>query len=260
MSRPAIYTALLHPPQGDSWLEQARHHDARLGMATTAIGIVGLLEPGALLVFPAGLLSAPSPEAGEATAEVLRKAAMEALIGVVFGIDVAKDGSWGPLDGPPDSFLYACQVGSRLLWPSPVVRTSRHLGVTPGPVEPRLATISGRRVGIVAGAEIFQSTLRRQLAELSPELIVVPTHLGPTERWSGALQGLSNIAPVVVTGESRLPSAMAPPPLWSQAPDGWSGSIVSRQPGMTLQVLRPGRGRGASAMADRGPGLSVSAA
>ncbi len=242
MRRSNIYTAILHPPQSDSWLEQARHHDARLGMATTAIGIVGLLEPGSLLIFPAGLLTSPSPEAADATAEVLRRAAMEALVGVIFGIDIARDGSWGPVDGPPDSVLYACQQGTRLLWPSRVVRPSRQSGepaTAPSVVEPRLVTISRHRLGIVAGAEVFQSSLRRKLALGSPELIVVPTHLGPTERWVGALQNLAAIAPVVVTGETRQASATAPPPIWSLPPDGWTGAVVSRQPGMTLQVLRP---------------------
>ena len=262
MRRPNLYTATLHPPRGDSWLEQARHHDAKLGMATTAIGIVGLLEPGAVLVFPAGLMVSPSPEAGEATAELLRRAAMEALVGVIFGIDVARNGSWGPLDGPPDSYLYACQAGTRLLWPSRVVRPSRHSAEappsTPVPIEPRVATLGGHRLGIVAGAEVFQPALRRKLAASAPEVVVVPTHLGPTERWSGALQSLSAIAPVVVTGESRQSSATAPPPLWSLPPDGWSGAVVSRQPGMTLQVLRPARGRGALALAEQA--LAVTAA
>lgn len=59
---------------------------------------------------------------------------------------------------------------------------------------------------------------------------MVLTHVGPTERWRSALEGLRAIAPVILVGDAL---SEAEPP-WTEPPLGWQHTLAGGSPGATL--------------------------
>lgn len=231
-----VHAVIFHPPQTDNWLSSARHRDLRVSMAACVTDLVGIMDGGGLVAFPAGFLRAPSEEARDELARTMLELSRRNDLAVVFGVDVGGDDGWAPVTNPPESFVYACEAGRTRLWPA------RHAGASgraqPGtvPAESRCIELAGMRVGVLLGSEVFNSTLRKELERKRPHLILELTHLGPTDRWSAALAGLNAIAPTVIVGESTTGEV----PSWaSKAPEGWSRNDLGGTPTMTLNRYRP---------------------
>jgi hypothetical protein len=267
----AVYAALpraIGPNVG--WLEGARARDARLSLVEAAAGIVGLLDPGGIAVFPAGLLRAPSEDAAQQLAERLRRAAAENDVALVFGIDLEDPRDDAIAGAPLVTLGFACDRARPLLWPARKIAPVRRRGRPPIPDEERVVALAGRRVGVVIGCEAFHPGLLRRVSRDAPELVVLMTHLGPTPRWRPALNRLSAIAPVVITGELsgalELPATCAggdggngdgnggddgdgddnrrrstPPPLpfWAAAPAGWTRARVGCHAELELHAYSP---------------------
>ena len=87
MSRP-VYVGLLHRPEAEGWLEAARLDDERLRNALHAISVVGIVDPEALLVLPAGLLRASSRAMLLEQADRLLEESSTWGVDVFFGGDV----------------------------------------------------------------------------------------------------------------------------------------------------------------------------
>jgi hypothetical protein len=176
--------------------------------------VAGLLAPRAregLLVFPAGALRVATRAEQQSAAERIRSVFAAMPLTVVFGIDVSREESCAALNEPMRSFVYACRMGTTLLWPAGLDQR--------GPVEGRTLAVDGRRVGLLLGSELFQRALDRRLARLEPDLLVLITHAGATPRWQPALARLRATAPLIVAGavqRERRPSWLAPPPRWTK--------------------------------------------
>jgi len=230
--RPAVYTVVFHPPSSESWLVSARHRDLRLDMARCSADIVGLLEGAGVMLFAAGFLHAPSTEAAVSLADRMLAIARSNQLAMVFGIDVGPEAEWAPLAGPPESLVFACDRGRRLLWPARQLRpptTGQELD------NPRTLTLAGLRAGVVVDGEVFNASLRRRLARERPDLILLPTHVGPNARWREALAGLATLAPTLIAGESLAGDA----PSWTSPPSGWTSVSLGGTPAMTLYRYRP---------------------
>jgi hypothetical protein len=193
---------------------------------------VGLMDGGGILAFAAGFLHANSADAAGALADQMLAISRDTKVAMLFGIDVGAEKDWAPLTEPPESLVFACEAGRRVLWPA---RQLRPAATAPGPAEPRCISLGGTRVGIVIGGEVFNGTLRRELEHARPEMTVLLTHMGPSLRWKSALQGLSGIAPLVITGES----AAGCEPTWSSAPPGWEKQALGGTPSLTLYRYGP---------------------
>ena len=231
-----VHTVIFHPPQDDNWLSSARHRDLRISMAACVTDLVGIMDGGGLVVFPAGFLRAPSEEARDEVARTMLELSRRNDLGVVFGVDVGSDDGWAPVNNPPESFVYACEAGKTRLWPA------RHAGAGGGrkpgaaPSESRCIELSGMRVGVLLGSEVFNSAMRKDLERKRPNVIVALTHLGPTDRWAAALAGLNAIAPTLVVGESTSGEL----PAWAtSSPEGWTRTDLGGTPTMTLNRHRP---------------------
>lgn len=259
----AVYAALpraIGPNVG--WLAGARARDARLSLVEAAAGIVGLLDPGGIAVFPAGLLRAPSEEAAEQLAERLRRAAAENDVALVFGIDLEDERDDATVGAPLATLGFACDRARPLLWPARKLAPVRRRERPPIGEEARVVSLAGRRVGVVIGCEAFHSGVLKRVGEGAPELVVLMTHVGPTPRWRPALDRLSRIAPIVVTGELsgalELPApgggdggggddgrrgrgrSTAPPlPFWAAAPVGWTRARVGCHAELELHAYAP---------------------
>jgi hypothetical protein len=221
-----VHTVYFRSPD-DSWLGSARHHDLRLDLAIAAIDAVDHEQP--LIVFPAGFLRVQSEAARDALAEQLLSAAESVDAAVVFGVDVATDRAWEPIAQPARSFLYACDGGARRLWG--VAQCAIHRGDRPR--RPRCVELAGRRVGVLLGAEVFSLAARQLVAEGRPELIVVLTHLGVTERWDIALGMMRDMAPLVLSG-----APVDVRPLWQQRSAGWVVETVGETRSMSIHRHR----------------------
>jgi hypothetical protein len=226
-----LHTVLFHPPESESWLCEARHRDLRITMAGCVADLVSLGDPGGLVVFGAGFLHAPSPEAADALAEKMRQASRDLGLAFVFGIDVGPEADWAPLAATPESWVYACDAGKRVAWPARRIRATGEL-----PDEERCLRLCGMRVGLVIASEVFNAPLRRTLDRARPDVVLVLTHLGPNARWQSALEGLAAIGPVVVTGETRGD----PEPPWCRPPHGWRRASLGGTPAMTLMRYTAG--------------------
>jgi hypothetical protein len=216
-----VYTVTFHPPADGSWLASARHHDRRVSLAEMAVDSVSGDEA-AVVALPAGFLRASNLEARDRLAETMLQVSRRAQVAVVFGIDVAPEGEWAPLQGADASFAYACDSGKRVLWPATQVKASgKHLPRRPS--ESRSVVLAGREVGIVISSEAFNAPLRMALANRGPSVILLLAHTPPSDRWSGALAGWRQIAPTFVVSpmvdgaqRDKEPWIFAPPLEWEQ--------------------------------------------
>ncbi len=229
---PSVHSVMFHPPESESWLVSARHRDLRMTMAACMADIVGIMDGGGLLAFAAGFLHASSADAAAALADQMLAISRDTRVGMVFGIDIGPEKEWAPLVGPPESLVFACDSGRRLLWPGKQLRPP---ATAPGPAEPRTLSLCGFRAGIVIDGEVFNASLRTELERDRPDLLLVLTHLGPSLRWKPALQGLSATAPLVITGESSSGSD----PAWCNAPPGWRREALGGTPSLTLYRYGP---------------------
>lgn len=223
----AVHSVVFHPPADD---EDAQRNEARLDLAACMSDIVSVIEPGGLLLFPAGFLRAPTVEACDGLAGAMREVAERTGVSMVFGVDVGSP-RLAVGAGLPGSLVFACSGRHRLLWPGRHCGGSDHDG---GPAEDRCIPLQGFEVGVVIGSEVFNAPLRRALVSGRPDVILLLTHLGPTERWSPALSGLSAIAPLVLAGESLTQGI----PPWARAPVGWSRDLVGGTSTVTLASYR----------------------
>jgi len=228
--RPLEVYTVYFPEPTDSWLRSARHHDLRLELAVAAIDALDDVEECPLIVLPAGFLRVASPDTRDQLAGELRAAAERADAALVFGVDVGSDADWAPLARPPRAFAYACDGGTPRLWGSEQCVVQRGRDRIKGP---RVLELGGRRVGVLLGAEVFSQSARRLVAEAEPEVIVVLTHTGPTERWHGALDLLRKIAPVVLSG---APADSRPP--WVQRASGWIVEVVGELRSLSIHRHR----------------------
>jgi hypothetical protein len=229
VERPArrLHTVLFHPPDEESWLCTARHRDLRTTMAACAADIVSIGDPGGLVALGAGFLQAATPEQAEHLANQMLGVSRKTGIGFIFGVDVGGDGSWAPIAGTPENWLFACDAGRPVVWPAKRIRTG---SPADAPSESRVVDICGLRVGLVIDSEVFNAPLRRELGREKSDFILVATHLGPNARWASALEGLATVGPLVMTGETRGD----PAPPWALAPHGWQSRFLGGTPSMTL--------------------------
>jgi hypothetical protein len=214
--RPApIYlaTPTLAPPGLPSW----RTEDERLGQVKEALGVVGLLDPGALVLWPLGLLSAPSEEAAYRLAEEVRTWARSCEVSTIFGVDLVPPQQELRISAPPtpdrdaapgvDSLCFTVDAARPHCGPARRVRPTRRYGAPPLPDEDRLVVAGGHRLGLLLGGELFHGALRSQVLAARPEAFVVLSHVGPSHRWGSALTLLEAAGPVLVTGAQRLVQA-----------------------------------------------------
>lgn len=221
-----VHVAVFHPPRDEA---AARATETRLDLAAAVADIVGMLDPGGLVIFPAGFLRAPSEEVMGELAERMLELSGAATMSIAFGIDVAEPHGWAPLDGAPDSFAFACDAGRPVLWPASCA------GPSDDATGERCITLSGMRAGVVVGSEVFNASLRREVARGRPDVIALLTHVGPSARWAGALGELSAVGPVVMAGESLTGQV----PTWLSAPAGWCRSSIGSSPHLTIERYQP---------------------
>jgi len=229
-----VYTVTFHPPADGSWLASARHHDRRVFLAEMAVDSVSGDDP-AVVALPAGFLRASNLEARDRLAETMLQVSRRAQVAVVFGIDVAPEGEWAPLQGADASFAYACDAGRRVLWPATQVKaSSKHLPRRPS--EPRSVVLAGRQVGIVISSEAFNAPLKLALKTNPPSMILLLAHSPPSDRWSSTMAGWQSIAPTFVvspmaTGATREhePWIFAPPFEWEQDRIAETGDMTIRR-------------------------------
>ena len=232
-----IHTVTFCPPESESWLSAARHRDLRIDVASAIANVIGLLDGGGLLVFPAGFLRAPSVEAADALAESMRKLSAASEVALIFGIEIGGEEVWAPLSAPPVNHAFACAHGRPILWPAIQARRD-------SPAERRVIEIGGLRLGLAIGAEVFNGALRKELERARPDGIVLLTHVGPNERWRIALDGLRAIAPLFIVGDSLEEGE----PPWAAPPIGWLRSDGGTTPGVIIHRYQ--RPREASAERD----------
>jgi hypothetical protein len=214
-------------------------------MAACSADLVALSDPGGLVAFGAGFMEAPSADAASHLADQMAAISRHTGLGLVFGIDVGGDGTWAPIAGTPETYLFACDAGRRVLWPGKRLRSGSH-GESPS--EERVIELCGMRVGVVVDGEVFNAPLRRQLDRERPDVILVVTHAGPNARWKSALEGLAVVGPVVMTGETRGEEQ----PAWCEAPPGWQQRFLGGTPSMTLVRYWAGHAQHA-ALSDAAP-------
>jgi hypothetical protein len=207
-----IFTAVFHIPPDEPWLGSARMRDLRLATAAGLADVVGL-ESG-VLVLPAGFFRAATPDGCADLANSMLQISEESKTTVVFGADLCPDEEGPrPALSPTESWLFACSNGKPLLWPARPRSSFFDQRDRGG----RCIRADGLSAGVLLGSEVFSGSLRKELIRAKPDLICVLTHFGPTLRWVSALDGVSSIAPVVLSGATTTGVV----PAWSQAPPGW---------------------------------------
>jgi hypothetical protein len=228
-----IYTVTFHPPRDGSWLASARHHDRRVALAEMAVDSISGDQP-ALVALPAGFLRASNLEARDRLAEGMRLLSKRTALSLVFGIDIASEGEWAPLQSSDASFVYACDSGIPVSWPATHVRAStKHPPRKPG--EPRKVMLAGRSVGLVIGSEAFNAPLRLLFSRDKPSVILVLAHSPPTDRWSGAVSSLMGIAPTFVVAPSDPESRTSKEPWVLAPPRKWERELVAETIDMTIR-------------------------
>src|SRR5205823_1443531 len=203
-------------------LGSARHHDRRLELAMAAIETTESEQP--LIVFPAGFLRVQSPSARDALALEMLKASAAAGAAVVFGVDVATDTAWEPIARPAQAYVFACEAGERRLWAAEQRTASGE-----GRWRSHSLELWGQRTSVLLGAEVFCRAARRRIDEERPELILVLTHTGPTDRWTAAFDQLRKIAPVISSG-----AAVGDGPPWEERSGGWLVETVGTTRSMAI--------------------------
>jgi hypothetical protein len=207
-----IFSAVFHIPPEEPWLGSARTRDLRMATAAGLADVVGL--EGGLLVLPAGFFRAPTPEGCADLANSVLEVSSETQTTIVFGVDQCAD-ELGPrpVEQLEESWLFACGLGKKLLWPA------RPRGTPFESLErgSRCVRADGLSAGVLLGSEVFSGSIRKELIRAKPDVVCILSHFGPTIRWVGALEGLSMIGPLILSGATTTGVV----PAWSGAPPGW---------------------------------------
>ena len=221
-----LYSVSCHAP-GAHPLGSARCLDQRMDLATAMLDAVADEGPG-LVVFPAGFFRAATNAQRDLLAAGMRERAARSRLATLFGVDVAPEGGWKRFPAAPECFAYACDGARPLLWPSLRVLASKGGALPRG----RRINVDGRELGILIESELFSPRLRTQIG--APELVLVLSHGGMTERWRPALAALDKRAPVLVVGQVRAAHAQ----LELLGPRGWRREVVGAGAESTLYRYR----------------------
>jgi hypothetical protein len=222
-----VYTINFRPPD-DSWLGSARDHDTRIELVAAAVDGLDVSER-PLVVLPAGFLRASSPAAGEMLARKMLEVSHRSEAALAFGVDVATDEEWAPLAEPPSSFAYLCEAGEQKLW---CLEPQRPKAQKTAGKRARCVEVCGVNVGLLIAADVFSATARKAIVQAHPDLVVLLSHAGPTERWALPLRSLEEVAPVAIGGAE--PQEEGPP--WIQPGRGWIAERIAET--RTLLVHR----------------------
>jgi len=186
--------------------------EVRLAVAAELMARIGAVEADAVLALPAGFVQAESTAQRDEWAEGLLAASRDGGVGIVFGIDVTDEESWG-VERCPRSFAFACGRGRRLLWASASAPGEEVLAE-------RIVTFGALRTVVLLGRELFQARPVGLVASARPELVLVLGHGGPTKKWLPRLAALDAVAPTLLVHQPlplRRPVPTPPPRGWQVA-------------------------------------------
>ena len=186
----------------------------RLDVAAELMATIGSFDGDAVIVLPAGFVSAPSTGFRDDWADGLASVSRSAGVGLVFGIDVEEAERWG-LTRCPRSFAYACHRGRRLLWDASPSERSSTLGE-------RTVALGGLRATVLFGRELFGARAAPAVEAARPDLVLVLGHGGPTKRWLPGFAAIDELAPTLVVHQAlelRRPVTLP-------APRGWRPTVT----------------------------------
>jgi hypothetical protein len=216
----SLYTLAFREDEGSSC---SFGPEQRLDVAVQLMTTIGDGDADAVVVLPAGYVTASSAAKRDEWAEALAASSRSAGVGVVYGIDVEESGeAWG-MERCPRSFAYACDRGRRLLWAaSPTGRASL--------LDERTVTIGALRTTVLFARELFGARSTAAVETARPELVVVLGHGGPTKRWMEPLAALDELAPTLVVHQALpvcRPVAAPPPRGWRPSASRGAIRVVS---------------------------------
>jgi hypothetical protein len=222
-----LYAVTCHAP-GDHPLRSARCLDQRVDLVESVLASLCDDTP-ALVVFPAGFFRATSVAQRDGLAASMLDKARDSALALLFGVDVAPEGGWRTFPAAPQCYAYLCDGAKRLLWPAPRVLPREAKALPPN----RRVTLGDLRLGVLLESEIFSRGLRESIA--APDLCVVLSHGGMTERWRPALTALDRQCPVLVIGQTFDARAR----LELFGPRGFERALHTNGAEVTVQRYRP---------------------